>query len=236
MPEEKEQRRKHKPIRPTTYGGRTKWYHRWLAVFAILTIPIYTLAFSMRQSPFKYTISQMGNFFGWDHRLDFIIWGIVVGACFMFYLGYLYRRANFRHKKARTYLILANVFLVLTVITPSIKEVFPIYTRLHMLFSILFALSLVITTAFFIQYLGEVDEQITEASTKWAQVIIGGSVLSLFIFGKTGIFEIFFLLTFSIFLMVLGGWLRREELLEQLRDKLPTEGWIGEVTEKLTKK
>ena len=60
----------------------------------------------------------------------------------MTYIGYLFRRVNFRNKKAIHWLVRANVFLVLTVLTPSMKEVFPVYTRLHFLYSVLFALSL----------------------------------------------------------------------------------------------
>lgn len=192
---------------------RVKWYSRWIAGFTIIAIPVFTLLFSFKQSPFQYTLSQMGNFFGWDHRLDFIIWGIITGACFMVYIGYLFRRVNFRNKRANVWLVLANVFLVLTVLTPSIKEIYPISTRLHFLYSGLFALSLILTTSFFEQYLGEIDEKISAWSLKWAQIIVGGSVVSLFIFGKTGIFELFFLLSFTAFLIALSTWLRKDEFI-----------------------
>ncbi|MDX9863791.1 MAG: hypothetical protein RBT34_03190 [Anaerolineaceae bacterium] len=201
-----------------TNSNRVKWYSRWVAGFAIITIPIFTLLFALKQSPFQYTLSQIGNFFDWDHRLDFIIWGIVTGACFMIYIGHLFRRVNFKNKRAIRWLVLANVFLVLTVLTPSIKEVFPISTRLHFLYSGLFALSLVLTTSFFVQYLGEIDEKISAWSLKWGQIIVGGSVLSLFIFGKTGIFELFFLLSFTIYLIVLSSWLRKDEFIAALQE------------------
>ncbi len=197
-----------------------KWYSRWLAGFAIITIPILSLLFAAKESPFDYTLSQIGNYFDWDHRKDFIIWGIVTGGCFVFYIRYLFKKVHFQNKRANLWLVLSNVFLVLTVITPSIKDVFPIFTRLHMLFSIAFAVSLVLSTAFFIQYLGEVDEEISARSLKWMLIIVGGSILSLFIFGKTGIFELFFLISFSIFLLSLGIWLRKDELLQKIKDMI----------------
>ena len=72
---------------------------------------------------------------------------------------------------------------------------------------------MLLTTSFFVQYLGEIDENISAWSLKWGQIIVGGSVLSLFIFGKTGIFELFFLLSFTIFLIALSAWLRKDEFI-----------------------
>ena len=189
-------------------------YRTFMAVYAIITIPIFTILFATKQSPFQYTLSQIGNYFDWDHRKDFIIWGIVTGGGFAVYMTHLFNKAYFQNKKGRTWLILSNLFLVLTVITPSIKDVFPFFTRLHFIYSGLFAISLVLSTTFFIEYLGQINAEITTKSITWGLVVIGGSVLSLLIFGKTGIFEIFFLVTFSIYLIVLGLWMKNDEKIQ----------------------
>jgi hypothetical protein len=191
--------------------SRINRYRAFLATFSIITIPIYTLLFATKESPFQYTLSQIGNFFGWDHRKDFIIWGLITGGGYMYYLGFLFNQTYFQNKKGRVWLFLSNMFLVLTVFTPSMKELLPFFTGLHILFSTLFAVSLVLSTAFFIEYLGRINAEITARSTTWGIIVIGGSVISLFVFGKTGIFELFFLITFSISLIALGLWLRNDE-------------------------
>jgi hypothetical protein len=209
--------KKEKTLEKSLQPQKNNRYEKWIGAFAIITIPLYTLAFGFSESPFQYTLSMMGNYFDWDHRLNFITWGIITGALFVFYISWLFTKTGFKNPRAKRWLRLSNSFLVLTVLTPSIKGVFPICTQLHLLFTILFALSLVLSMLFFVTYLSEINQNITHKSLKWALIIVGGSLLSLFIFGKTGIFEIFFFVSFSIYLIVLGLWLQK---IDQCKTKL----------------
>ena len=165
--------------------------------------------FGFSKSPFEYTLSMMGNYFGLDERLNFIIWGMITGALFVFYIRSLFRKASFNNRRANIWLSLSNIFLVLTVLTPSVKDKFPIFTRLHFLYTVAFALSLVLSVTLFLFYLAEVNEEITQKSFLWGKIVIGGSALSLFIFGKNGIFELFFFISFSVYLLLLGVWLNK---------------------------
>ena len=45
-------------------------------------------------------------------------------------------------------------------------------------------------------------------------IVIFGSMGCLLIFGNTGVFELFFFITLSIFLMVLGKWVAPEKEIE----------------------
>jgi hypothetical protein len=85
---------------------------------------------------------MMGNYFGLDERLNFVVWGVITGALFVFYIRRLFRKTAFNNRRANIWLSLSNIFLVLTGLNPSIKDEFPIFTRLHFLFTAAFPLSL----------------------------------------------------------------------------------------------
>jgi uncharacterized membrane protein len=52
-----------------------KRFNEKIITFSIIMIPLLTLLFGLRESPFNYTLSMIGNWFG--HFNIFIIWGIV---------------------------------------------------------------------------------------------------------------------------------------------------------------
>jgi len=62
-------------------------------VLSLLLIPTYTLIFGTKESPWEFTLSNIGNFF--THRLAFIIWGILTGMGIAFYTLYLYEKMDF---------------------------------------------------------------------------------------------------------------------------------------------
>ena len=82
------------------------------AVFTLLSlllVPVYTIVFGTKESPWEFTLSNIGNFF--THRFGFIIWGILTGMGIAFYTLYLYEKMDFSDKKARRYLISSVAFL-----------------------------------------------------------------------------------------------------------------------------
>lgn len=176
-----------------------------LAAIAIVLVPIYAISFGFKQNPFTYTFSMIGNRF--EQMTEFIIWGVVTGGLLVFFIGWLFKNAAYKEKKARRLLIWSNVFLVLCVATPAIKEIDPISHKLHALWGGLFGISLCMAVYFFVRHLIETNNKISPKTLMYFNIVVFGSIGCLLIFGNTGIFELFFFVTLSIFLMALGKWI-----------------------------
>ncbi len=193
-----------------------KWFDRasfkrdrltYLALFAIVVIPVYTWLFGTRYSPLDYTLSMIGNKLG--YRLNFIIWGTVTGLLLTFFVVRLYVLHSFNHPRARRLLILSLVFLILTVLIPAMEHL-PILKKLHAVTAVAFGISLTLSLYLFIRYLASLNREVSIRSLWALYLVMGGSVMLFFLFGNTGIFEIFFFFSISIFLLLLNRWIRRE--------------------------
>lgn len=178
---------------------------RYLAIFAILVIPTYTFLFGTKESPFYFTLSMIGNLV--EYRKGFILWGVVTGLLLTFYIYRLYVLKAFDHPRAKKLLFGSLLFLVLTVLIPAVEEL-PFLRKLHAAMAVLFALSLTASLYLFIRYLAAIDQQITLRSTWMLFSIVGISIGLFFILGSTGIFELFFFLSLSVFLVLLKVWLK----------------------------
>ena len=176
-----------------------------LATIAIILIPVYAISFGFKQNPFTYTFSMIGNQF--EQMTEFIIWGAVTGGLLVFFIGWLFKQAAYKEKKARRMLIWSNVFLVLCVATPAIRDIDPFAHKMHALWGGLFGVSLCMSVYFFVRHLIETNKKISPKTLMYFNIVVFGSIGCLLIFGNTGIFELFFFITLSIFLMALGKWL-----------------------------
>ncbi len=188
------------------YLGRG--YMKYLAIFALIFIPLYTWLFATKESPFYYTMSMIGNQF--DYRLNFIIWGTVTGFLLTFYIARLYVLKSFKNKRAHRLLIWSHIFLILTVAIPAVEHL-PFLKTLHAVMAVLFGLSLLASLYLFIRFLGEINEQITIKSMWFLTAVLAGSIGLFFLLGNTGIFELFFFFSLVIFLAVLRKWLKPYE-------------------------
>jgi len=191
--------------------SKERWgrgYIKYLALFALVTIPLYTYLFATKESPFYYTLSMIGNM--GDYRLDFIVWGVVTGFLITFYIARLYMMKSFYHPRAHRLLLWSHVFLVLTVVIPAV-ETLPFLRRLHALMAVLFALSLLASLYLFIRYLGEIDKSLFHWSSWMLFIVLFGSLGLFYFVGNTGIFELFFFLSITAFLALLRLWLKPYE-------------------------
>ena len=188
----------------------------FFAFLSILIIPVYTIAFGTKESPFEYTLSNIGNFFNQDHNTSFIIWGTVTGLCFVIYMLYTFTKLDYKNKKARRYLIASNICLFLTVITPAMKDIMPFLHFMHVIYSTLFALFLVASIMLFIQYLSETNARISRLAFYLLLATVAVPVLTLFFMGLNGIVEILFFVCISIFLVTLNI------ILDLIDTKIPT--------------
>lgn len=176
-------------------------------VLSLFLIPTYTLIFGIKENPWENTLSGIGNSF--NHRFSFIIWGIVTGMAILYYSFYIFEKMDFVNKKARRYMIASQIFLFLTVLTPAAKSIYPIWHFLHVIYSGLFGIFMVISILLFIQFLAKNNQRLSKTALALLISCIGVSIISLFIFGLNGVVEILFFIGISVFLAVLSIILNR---------------------------
>ena len=106
-------------------GKRVKYLatKKCYVILSIIIAPILTILFATIESPFIYSMSNIGYHFNVGYTLSFIIWGIVTALCVTVYILYTFTKANFSNKKAMTYLILSDISIILTVLTPAIMHI-----------------------------------------------------------------------------------------------------------------
>ncbi len=177
-----------------------KYEDKW-ATISILLIPLFTWLYGTQESPFKFTLSMIGNRF--DARLQFIIWGIFSGLIFFFYIIHLFRLGAFHHAKARKKLLHSSLYLVLCVVTPAIEELWPILHKLHAVFGALFGLSLVNAIYYFIKYIKAFNQELYSLSFLLLMLSVVGTLVLILLLGNTGIFELYFFFSISILLLLM---------------------------------
>lgn len=182
-------------------------YLNYLAVFALIAIPLFTWLFGTRESPLDYTLSMIGNKLG--YRINFITWGVAVGLLLTFFLIRLYVLKSFRNPRARRLLVWSFIFLVLTVVIPAVEHL-PILKKLHALAAVAFGLSLSASLYMFIRFLHSIDEKVSIKSMWMLLTVVLGSILLYFFVGNTGVFELFFFFSITLFLLLLSRWVLRE--------------------------
>jgi len=193
----------------------TKFNNTVLTYF-IISIHLFTLWFSFNESPFEYTLSKIGNLF--DYKLKFIVWGLITGILLFITIYNIYKKYNYHDKKSFKFLLFSILFLVLTVLTPTIDNTFvendyefvdyeiknTSFFNFHNIFAFLFSLFLMFSLFLFSKYLSSYNKKIYLKSFNWFLITLGGSLLMLFLFGFTGIFELFFFISLSVFLLILN--------------------------------
>ena len=177
------------------------------ATLSISLIPIYTLIFGTKENPFENTLSGIGNAF--DHKLSFIFWGSLTGLAIAYYTLYMFSKIGYQNKAARRFLYGSQACLVLTVLTPALKDVFPVWHFIHVTFSTLFALFFVASILLFLQYLSRSNTGLSKKSFFLLVACVGISIVSLFFMGLNGVVEILFFIGISVFLFVLNIYLNK---------------------------
>jgi hypothetical protein len=193
-----------------------KKFTEHIMLFSIICIPLFTLLFSTRKSPFDYTLSMIGNWYG--YQKSFIIWGIITAILLSFIIIHIYKKTKFQNQRAYRFLYLSIIFLILTVIVPTAhdepvpKEVRALIdVNIHGLLGVLFAVFLITSLTLFAKYLSLVNKELSIKSMRLLMITVGGSILTLTIFGMTGIFEIFFFFSLSAFLMIINNNIKKTQ-------------------------
>ena len=197
----------------------SKWQRKFeknIDVLAALMIGFLTFLVAVQKSPFEYTLSMIGNWFNADERVKFLIWGILVSALLIWLILKIYREMNFDDKKSKWLIILAGVSLVLSALIPMLNRM-PVPKDLreitnigfHEVFGALFVIFFAASLYLFSKHLANENQRMSKLIIDLLIIIAGGSIVILFVFGFTGIFELFFFISLSIALIIVERIVKR---------------------------
>jgi hypothetical protein len=188
---------------------KQKEFNEYLAIFAGISIPLFTILFATEKSPFQYTLSMIGNWFDFDDRVKFIIWGILTSTLLVIFIIHIFKKTRFKNERAYRFLYASGLLLMLSVLTPTItrqpipKELRSLQLGFHEIFGLLFAITLIISLYLFTRYLSSKEEEFSIKPLRALIITVGGSILVLTLFGMTGIFELFFFISLTVFLWII---------------------------------
>ena len=187
--------------------------NRVIVMSGLLLTLILTAIYGTLENPFKFTLSNIGNFF--RYREIFIIWAIVAGFSIQTACVTLFKLEHFKQRRSYTFIIYASIALVLTAIIPAIKDQFPFWHFVHVLTSIFYALFLILGLQPFLHYVSKENPRLRRGITIWQYLVIGGGFISILIFGMSGIFEIWCISTVTLLLLYLSLILYEENIVKK---------------------
>ena len=170
-----------------------------------------TIIYGTLENPFKYTLSKIGNYF--TYRWVFIVWAMVTGFAIQIAILVLFHVEEYKAKHPYIYNSLSAIFLTATAIIPSLSKIYPfwhfIHTRLLFLCYLCFP-----KYQPFCYLVGKNNPRLRFFLNIWLGVIWIGSLFPIILFGKTGMFELWFFLTLIIFLLYLSLVLFEEKIVK----------------------
>lgn len=187
---------------------------RMLNMSFLLFALVFTILFGTLESPFDYTLSNIGNHFSMEYRLLFIIWALTCALAIQFAIISLIKLEEFTHKYCTTFVILASISLIATGLVPAVIEDNPFWHAIHTITSGLTALFLLLSLVPFVKHLSRENPRLRAIIAIWFSVIWAGSILLLIFFGKTGMFEIWFFVSNILFLLYLSLILYEEKIIK----------------------
>ncbi len=187
---------------------RTK-YIASSAIFASVSIGfviVYTLMFGTNMPPMEFNLSYIGNM-STGYWIRFIIWGAITATCVTTYFLYTFRRANFENKRAVRALILSDICIMLTVLTPWVPEVVPILSKLHTYYAILIVVFATLALLMFVKYMWEVNGKLPRYVVFALVTTYVLPAVSLYFMGLNGFVEMSIVVLVSLLFVVLNIYL-----------------------------
>ena len=179
----------------------------------LLAALLFTTVFGTLENPFQYTFSKIGNRF--NHRILFIVWAIFTGGTIEISVISLFILEKYTVKLAYYFVAFGSIFLVVSAIVPSLEEIYPLWTWIHVIAASLFALFLSLGIAPFIIHVSKENPRLRLVIKIWSLIVWIGSISWMFILGNTGIFELWFFGSVIIFLLYLSLILFEEKIIKQ---------------------
>ncbi len=175
---------------------------------------VFTIIFGTLESPFDYTLSNIGNHFNSQYRWMFIIWSLTCGLAIQTAIISLIRLEEYQSKYCTLFVALATASLIATGIIPAVVEDYPFWHAVHTVTSGLTALFLLLSLVPFVRYLSRENPRLRLVIGIWLIIIWIGSILVLVFFGKSGLFEIWFFVSNILFLLYLSLVMYEEKIIK----------------------
>lgn len=196
---------------------------RILVMSFLIFALVFTIIFGTLESPFDYTLSNIGNHFNSDYRAMFIIWALICAFAIQSAIIALIKLEEYKSKYCLTFVGLATASLIATGIIPAVLEENPFWHALHTITSGLTALFLLLSLVPFVLYVSRENPRLRIVIGIWLVVVWAGSIMMLIFLGKTGLFEIWFFVSNILFLLYLSLVLFEEKIIKlsviYLKDK-----------------
>ncbi|MDA3932631.1 MAG: hypothetical protein PF513_07855 [Tenericutes bacterium] len=176
---------------------------RMFIITFLLFALVLTIAFGTLQDPFRYTLSNIGNRFGWGPRIIFIIWAFVSGLAIEISFIFIMKLINYNDKKCSFFIGLSSFSIILTGLIPALKNELPFWHTLHVMTSLLIAVFFLLALVPLVQYILTIIPEYRKLIYIWMSVIWAGSITLLILYNITAMFEIWFFVTIILFLIYL---------------------------------
>ncbi|QWB99526.1 hypothetical protein KHQ88_05000 [Mycoplasmatota bacterium] len=187
---------------------------RMFIVSFLLFALVLTIAFGTLEDPFRYTLSNIGNRFGWGPRIMFIIWAFVSGLAIEISFIFIMKLINYNDRKCSLFIGLSSISIILTGLIPALKNELPFWHTLHVISSGLIALFFFLAMIPLIKYIVTIIPDFKIFMYIWLAVILLGSIVLLILFRITAMFEIWFFVTTILFLIYLTFILYEKAIIE----------------------
>ncbi len=173
---------------------------------------VLTVMFGTLQDPFIYTFSMIGNLF--EYHILFIFWAIFVGTSILISVISLFKLENYNNRFSYIFIGLATLCLISTGFIPSIRHInYPLYA-IHTAAATAMGFFVTFSLIPFVIKLIKESPRLKYVTIIWISFIWIGSLSTLVFFGKTGLFELYFFVTFIIFLLYLSLTLFEEKIVK----------------------
>ena len=193
---------------------------RTMIISYLLFALVLTIALGTLQDPFRYTLSNIGNRFGWKPRLMFIIWAFISGTAIEITFIYIMRLIHYSNRSTYKFIGLTSLSIILTGLVPALKNEFPLWHMIHFFTSGSIAFFFLLAVIPLIRKILLIIPESKIYIYIWLGVIWAGSITVLILFKWSAMFEIWFFVTIILFLIYLSLLLYEKEVLEVYGDKI----------------
>lgn len=183
---------------------------RILLLLLLLTALVGTFIYGTLENPFEYTFSKIGNYF--PYREWYIVWAIFTGFAIQTVVLRLFKIEKYPPKSAGVLIRCATFFLIITAIIPSLPEKMYVWHIIHKWTTFFYVISTICALHPFVLFLGRTKPHLYSLLAGWEWLILIGSMSSLIIQGKTGIFELWFIVMTISLLIYLVLILHRDKI------------------------
>lgn len=177
-----------------------------ITLLFVIIIPLLTTPFFFFLNPLERTMTYMGNN---GYRFVFLTWGFCTATLLSLFVVRLFNTYKFKDTLAKNFVRLAYLFLIICVITPSLSTL-PICSKIHNTMVILFAIFINLALFFFLLHVYFKNKSKGIVCFSLFALMLSFPLISLCIFGVTGLFEILFFLGMTAYLSFLSFYLKRK--------------------------